>query len=215
MKNILFAAALTATTLLASCTGMTGQQSALGGQTGTGLQAGQTGLGQALGKFLGDYIAQNIELSNKAIAGTWTYQGSCCVYESENWLKKAGSELAATAVQNKLDGYFQKLGVKKGSSKFTFKEDGTFTAQLGSYPIEGSYKLDNKKKTMLLQSTTGLLNMTAHVSYTGKNLSLLFDSSKLLSLTQGLGKVLGSKLGAASSLLGNYDGMMLGMTLSK
>ena len=70
---------------------------------------------------------------------------------------------------------------------------------------------------MLLKTSVGVkLNTTATMS--GKNLSILFKSDKLLSVVQGISNVaskVNSSLETVSKLAGQYDGLNLGFVLEK
>ena len=58
--------------------------------------------------------------------------------------------------------------------------------------------------------------MTAHVAMQGGKLSLLVDSSKLLAVLKAVSALSsGSTMQTASSLLSQYDGMLIGMQMSK
>ena len=57
-----------------------------------------------------------------SMVGTWEFTGSALEFESDNLLQKAGGSLAATAVEKKLDGFLEKVGINGLCSghNFTF-----------------------------------------------------------------------------------------------
>ena len=68
-------------------------------------------------------------IGNKAttahsIVGTWTYQAPECQFESDQLLAKAGGEIAAKEVEEKLQTIYDKIGL--AGIKYIFKEDGTY-----------------------------------------------------------------------------------------
>lgn len=61
-------------------------------------------------------------------------------------------------------------------------------------------------------------NATVSWSLTGNNMSLLFNADKLMTLAQTIGNAVGKSsttLSSVNSLLGQYDGLQLGMELQK
>lgn len=97
---------------------------------------------------------------------------------------------------------------------FTFNNDKTFSGKLMGKDISGTYTLDSKNSKINFKGA--LFTSTCYVSKTGSNLSLLFDSSKLLSVLQTVGKFSSnSYLTTISSLSKNYKGVKLGFQMKK
>lgn len=173
--------------------------------------SGEGLLGNVLSSFLG-----NSSLTTADLTGTWTYTGADCVFESDNLLKKAGGALAANEVEKQIDTNLSKIGIKEGSSTFTFDGNGNFTALLGGKKITGTYVLNEKNKKLTLSTMLGLGKMTAQVAKSGNSISLLFDSSKLLKLAQVIGSISGSSsVKTLGDLAASYDGMKIGLRLKK
>ena len=62
----------------------------------------------------------------------------------------------------------------------------------------------------------GLGTMSPHIVKSGNNLSLLFESDKLLSLVKTVSALSNnSTIKTASTLLGNYEGLYIGLKLKK
>ena len=152
------------------------------------------------------------------VKGTWTYSGTAVKFESEDLLKSTAASLAASQVEDKLDSYIAKVGIKAGTFSFTFNEDKTFSATVKGKSFNGTYTVSEDYKTMSLQfgKTIGLKPFTATISATSSQLDLLFQADKLLEL---LGKLTStssnSTLKTIGSLVNQYDGMMLGLELKK
>lgn len=222
-KRILSAAVLISTLTLTSC-GNTGQiaQALLGAgsqnTTSTTAQTVATGtnlLGNLLSTFLG-----GTAVSEKDLIGTWSYQGVDAVFESENILAKAGGTLAAAQLESKIDTYVTKYGIQKGVTKFTFKEDKTFTAVVGKKNLSGTYVYDPNTKTLTLSAMGGLFTLKPTVARTATGISLLFPADKLLTLLNTTATIAGNtgalgQLGSLTSLLNNYTGLQLGLQLQK
>ncbi|MGM9695142.1 MAG: DUF4923 family protein [Alloprevotella sp.] len=224
MKRTFFSAALMAASLLlASCGGSS--LLSQGGTTGTGLLGtgaltGGSSTGSALttglNSLLGNLLSSSSALTQNDLVGTWTYQSADCVFETENFLAKAGGEIAAASIEEKLNAGLEKVGIKKGTCKFTFNKDNTYSAQIGSRTINGQYTLDSANKTLKLTYLNGLGTMTPHIARNGSKISLLIDSDKLLTLVKAVSAFSNnSTIKTASELLSNYDGLYVGLQMSK
>ena len=152
------------------------------------------------------------------VKGTWTYSGTAVKFESEDILKSTAATLAASQVEEKLDQYVAKAGIKEGTFSFTFNEDNTFTATVKGKAFNGTYTLSDDYKTISLQfgKAIGLKPFTAAISATSSQLDLLFQADKLLEL---LGKLTSSSSNSTLKTIGTvvnqYDGMKLGLELKK
>ena len=154
------------------------------------------------------------------IKGTWDYSGVAVKLVSEDLLKSAAAGVAAGQVEDKLDGYVQKIGIKPGTFGFTFSEDNTFTTTFKGKNIPGTYTLDEQAKTLTLTyGKTSFMKgftMTATVNITSSQLDLMFNADKLLDF---IGKVSATSknttLSAISAVAEQYDGMKLGFELTK
>lgn len=147
------------------------------------------------------------------IEGTWNYQGTACEFESDNLLKKAGGAVASSALENKLDEYCSKAGIKPGSFNYTFNADSTFTNTYGKKTFRGKYSINEDTVTL---KYFGLVSFQAKANSSNNNLVLLFDADKLLKLMSTLGSMSKSTaMQTLSNLADQYDGAKLGFDLSK
>ena len=218
MKKSLFAALAFASSLLltTSCDTpetLKGVQPSAA-NTLSALNTGGTMLTNLVGNFL-----NGGSVTERDLVGTWTYNGVNCVFESQNFLAQAGGVAASSALETKIDEQLKRYGISKGVTRFTFNADKTFTATLNGRNMSGTYSLDTASKTLHLQFVGGLLNLQPQVTRNGNGIALLFESDKLLGLLSTasslLGKMGNSNLAMVSSLLGNYQGMRIGLKLSK
>ena len=222
-KIILSLSVVLGSALLASCGGTStsallsnaGQVLLGGGQTATGGTTQQTtsALGGVLGSLLGDLLGTNT-VSQANIQGTWNYVGPDCVFESENFLAKAGGEVVAQKVESQISGALSKIGVTAGKCSFTFNADNTYTANIAGRAISGQYTLDTANSTMTMTYLAGLGKLTPKVSLNAGKLSLLFESDKLLSLANTLTSLKGGN-NALSSIVSSYQGMYIGLQMTK
>lgn len=215
MKKSTILAGMLGTLLLTSC-GFSGAN-LLSGTNGTGNLTGTTNTTtNVLGSVLSGLLGSSSTISQDDIIGTWKYSKADCVFETENLLLKAGGEVAATRIESQLDAQLAKVGIKKGSCSYTFNSDGTYKATIGNYNISGNYTLDLSKKTITMTYLGGLGRITPHITKSAGSISLLYESDKLLSMVQKVGKLSSnSAVSGLSTLLGNYDGLLVGMQLTK
>ena len=147
-------------------------------------------------------------------AHTWKYSKPGCAFTSENLLAKAGGEIAANKVEEKLSEYYSKFGFSGSNTYFTFNTDGTFTSKIDGKSWQGNYTFD--EKTHAIQMKGLLLSMSGYATKTTNGISLLFDQKKLLNLIKTMGALKGSStLSAIGTIANNYDGMRVGFEMTK
>lgn len=145
---------------------------------------------------------------------TWKYSKPGCAFTSENLLAKAGGEIAASKVEDKLEGYYKKFGFSSSNTYFTFNTDGTFSAKIDGKAWNGNYTFDEKTHAIQLKGL--LLSASGYATKTTNGISLLFDQKKLLNLIKALSAFKGSStLSAVGSIANNYDGMQVGFEMTK
>lgn len=215
MRKPIIMAALLSTLLLSSC----GTPSL--GTQGTGLLSGANagttgGAVSALGSVLTSLLGGSSAVTASDLQGTWTYRKADCVFETQNLLLKAGGEMAATKIESQLESQLGKVGITPGACSFTFNSDGTYVATIGQYNLTGNYTLNTKSNTLTMTYLAGIGRISPKVVKTGASISLLFEGDKLLSMVQKVGKLTSnSTVNSLSSLINSYDGMLVGMQLSK
>ena len=215
MRKPIIMAALLSTLLISSC-GTT----SLGTQ-GTGLLSGANagttgGAASALGSVLTNLLGGSSAVTASDLQGTWTYRKADCVFETQNLLLKAGGEMAAAKIESQLESQLGKVGITPGACSFTFNSDGTYVATIGQYNLTGNYTLNTKSNTLTMTYLAGIGRISPKVVKTGASISLLFEGDKLLSMVQKVGKLTSnSTVNSLSSLINSYDGMLVGMQLSK
>lgn len=182
----------------------------LGGNSNSSSSAGSSIINGILNNVigLGTFSKQDL------CAHTWKYSKPGCAFTSENLLAKAGGELAANKVEEKLGEYYSKFGFSGSNTYFTFKTDGTFAAKIDGKSWQGNYTFD--EKTHAIQMKGLLLSMSGYATKTTNGISLLFDQTKLLNLIKTMGALKGSStLSAIGTIANNYDGMRVGFEMTK
>lgn len=187
--------------------------------------------------ILGTLIGNSVPFSKALIEGAWNYQGTACVLESENALSEIGGTVATAKIEEKLDGYFNKIGISKGTCTLTFLPNDSCYFAVNGRKVGGTYKLNEEEKIIDFSFLYNKLNMKSYLSYNVTDIDVVFDVDKLLDLiknatstvsskTSTVGSLMssssssklstaGATLETISTLLQGYDGMMLGMKLSK
>ena len=182
----------------------------LGGNSNSSSSAGSSIINGILNNVIGSGTFSKQDLC----AHTWKYGKPGCAFTSENLLAKAGGEIAANKVEEKLGEYYSKFGFSSSNTYFTFKTDGTFAAKIDGKSWQGNYTFD--EKTHAIQMKGLLLSMSGYATKTTNGISLLFDQTKLLNLIKTMGALKGSStLSAIGTIANNYDGMRVGFEMSK
>lgn len=182
----------------------------LGGNSSSSSSAGSSIINGILNNVIGSGTFSKQDLC----AHTWKYSKPGCAFISENLLAKAGGEIAANKVEEKLGEYYSKFGFSGSNTYFTFKTDGTFAAKIDGKSWQGNYTFD--EKTHAIQMKGLLLSMSGYATKTTNGISLLFDQTKLLNLIKTMGALKGSStLSAIGTIANNYDGMRVGFEMTK
>lgn len=190
-----------------------------GSAQNTGANTGQMGNLGDLGSVLGNILASvtgSITTTQANLIGTWTYSEPCVQFESDNLLKKAGGAAAAVKIENQLVSIYGMVGITPGKLVFTFTNDGKVSYQIGNRAFNGTYTFDSKNKMVNITTASGM-NVNAYVTISGRNMSLCFDSSKVLSLFSAAGSLsnVSSTLGTIAGLAQNFNGMKTGFKFTR
>lgn len=173
-----------------------------------------TSIGSIISGLLNNVIGSGTFSKEDLCAHTWKYSKPGCAFTSENLLAKAGGEIAASKVEEKLSTYYNKFGFSSSNTQFTFTTDGNFSAQIDGKPWQGSYTFDEKTHAIQLKGL--LLSASGYATKTTNGISLLFDQKKLLNLIKMLSAFKGSStLSAVGTIASSYDGMRVGFEMTK
>lgn len=157
--------------------------------------------------------------NENTVLGTWNYVSPAVKFKSESMLAEAGGAIAATTVKNKLSTYYTKVGIKPGACTFVFNEDKTFSVTIAGHTTNGTYELNSEEGTVAMTFKAAgmrLATFKANIYKTSGNLALAFTADKLLALVKVVvAKVPSNSSSAVGSVLGNYDGLLVGFEFSK
>ena len=155
--------------------------------------------------------------------GSYSYNGiAVSATSSEGGIL---TNLAGTAVtsgiESKADEYLAKVGVKPGALRWTFnKADNSFSLQLGSLSIPGTYKVGDGERTVTLNfgKSFNFLNMAGTLESTSGGARMLFTADKAMAFIKKLASVAGqssSQVSSISKLADGYDHYRIGFKLTK
>jgi hypothetical protein len=154
------------------------------------------------------------KVSAKGLIGSWRYSRPGCAFMSENLLAKAGGEMAAVQIEEKIQPYYQQVGITTENTFITFNEDGSFSAKVLGTPLKGTYTFDEASAKITLKTLLFSTNCYAKREYGG--ISILFEANKLLTLLQTIAAFSGNQnLQAISDISKQYDGVRIGFDMTK
>lgn len=186
-----------------------------GGNSSNSTGSTTSKVGSIVGSILDNVIGSTTFKKADLCAHTWKYKSPGCAFTSENLLAKAGGEIAAKKVEDKLSTYYQKTGFSSSNTYFKFNEDGTFNAKIDGKSWSGTYTFDEKTHAIDLKGRL-LLSLNGFATKNSSGISILFESKKLLTIIQTLTALSGNTtLGTIGEISKNYDGIRVGFDLSK
>ena len=68
-------------------------------------------------------VVEQLDVIPKNIEGNWEFSGSAVKFTGDNVLMNAASELAAGKVEDQLNEYLQKVGIRQGLFSYVFNAD--------------------------------------------------------------------------------------------
>ena len=200
MKKVVLGLAAFVCLAMASCGNMNQVLSAM---------TNGTGVVNAISSVIGlDKVkAQNL-------IGSWKYSAPGCAFTSENLLAKAGGEVAAVQIEEKLQPYYQQVGLSANNTFITFNEDGTFSSKIAGTPFSGNYTFDEATQKITLKGL--LLSVNCYAKKEVNGISILFEAKKLLTVLQTMSAMSGNKdLQTIGDLSKNYDGVRVGFDMKR
>ena len=152
---------------------------------------------------------------NKLLQGQWTYSGPSVDVSGKNVLSSLGKPIAKGKLKKKLKNAYKKIGLNKARPQFSFNEDGTCRIKLLGASMKGTYNYNPSQEKITIKWHGVPLN--ANLRRDGKKkLHITFEADKFLSLLSLAGRFTdNSAIKAVSTLLDNYEDVMVGFELKK
>lgn len=154
------------------------------------------------------------KVSAQSLIGSWSYSGPGCAFTSENLLAKAGGEVAAAQIEEKLLPYYQQVGISANNTQITFNQDGTFSSRIAGTNFSGTYTFDEASQQIKLKGM--LLSINCYTKRELNGISILFEAKKLLTVLQTMSALSGNaNLQTIGELSKNYDGVRVGFDMKR
>ncbi len=154
------------------------------------------------------------KVSAQNLIGSWKYDGPGCAFTSENLLAKAGGEVAAAQIEEKLLPYYQKVNLSANNTFITFNQDGTFSSKIAGTSFSGNYTFDEAKQQIKLQGM--FLSINCYTKREMNGISILFEAKKLLNVLQTMAALSGrADLQTIGDLSKQYDGVRVGFDMKR
>lgn len=177
---------------------------------------GGNGGGNTIGNLI-EGVFMKSDLTTRDLMGVWTTQKPAVAFKSDNFLKQAGGVAAASAIESKLNPYFNQLGLN--GATLTVNADSTFTLKSNKLNMAGSIRQTADGNFIFAIKAFGKLNLgevPAYVQKTSTSMDVMFDTTKLKTLVSSISKFLNMKsLNIVASILDSYDGLYIGFGMTK
>ena len=162
-----------------------------------------------------DDIANETRRINLTLQGDWKYNAPSVGVSGKNLLAGIAKPIAKGKLKKKLKNAYKKIGLDKARPQFVFNVDGTCSMKLMGASVKGTYNYNPTTEKITFKWHG--VPMNASLKRDGKKkLQLTFDADKLLNLMSLLGRFSDSStIKALSTLLDNYEDVMVGFELKK
>ena len=123
--------------------------------------------------------------------------------------------MITSTAEKTLQKYLRKIGFEEGKVSISFDGDESYTMQIGTKSINGTYTVADNEITL---QRTGLLSqpIKANLALQGNEMQITFKADKLLEfLTKISSLTENSTLNLIGNIAGGYDGMQLGFQFKK
>lgn len=174
-----------------------------------------SGKGSGSGNVLTNIIEGVFTKSNLSLAdlvGEYKAQGPAVTFKSDNLLQKAGGIAGAATIESKLNPYYEQYGLN--NMTLTVDNEYNFTMKVKSLSLKGTITKNDSEGTFDFNFNVAGIKLgkfTAYIEKSGKNLNLMFDASKLVTLISAIAKFTGNSMATTlASLLDSYDGACIG-----
>ena len=149
---------------------------------------------------------------NAPLVGKWVYDEPSVDAKGTGFVSKLGKPIAKSKLKKGLKKIYNKLKLKKQWTSLTISADEKWTLRLLGQNVSGNYTYEPESGRLSLKWHG--VPIVAYAHRDGKNLHLLFDADKLLSMMRLLSKLKKSDtLKSLNKLSSNYNDVMVGFKL--
>ena len=201
-------------------------------KTGTTTEDELLNLGKSILGGVVDNVVGNKGLTTEDLLSTWNYEGVSCTLESDDMIAEIGAKVVTAKLEEKMNEYLPRLGMEKGHATIRFEENGLCTIIMKEKKIQGTYALSEDGKNITFTFLLGQVTLNSEVEYKGGVFNISFDADKALDVIKRIGSSISqyannqstqtaqasqttAMITAMATLLEGYDGMRLGVRLTK
>lgn len=170
----------------------------------------------ALGDFLNNTLANN-RFQIEDLRGTWKYESPAVSFQSDNVLQHIGGAAGATALENQIEPYYNRLGFNRSSLEVDSLDN--FTLKLGVLHLKGKVEKTDDDRLQFNFNAFGRIplgSMTANATKAGNTLNITFDASRFVTILTKVGSALNLRtLNALTAVLNSYDGLYVGFKMKR
>ena len=169
----------------------------------------------SIGNALGNLFA-NDKFEIEDIVGQWSYVSPAVSFQSDNALMTIGGAGAATAIEEKLEPYYKRMGFNK--TTLVVNEDHSFTLKMGVLSMKGTIEKGEDNNLVFNFSAFGKVKLgkvASHATKAGSTLNLTFDATRMIEMLEKVSSFLNnSTLSSLSKMLSSYEGIYIGFKLN-
>lgn len=148
------------------------------------------------------------------LVGNWNYKQPGCAFTSSDLLTKAGGEVVAAQIKEKLASQYAALGINAVNTSATFSEEGKFVINFAGKKFGGTYTYDEANDKIAMKAT--FFSFNCYTKRTSNGIALLFEASKLLQIMQMATALSGNTtLQTVGDLSKSYDGLRIGFDMKR
>lgn len=179
-----------------------------------GLSASAQNFGDILNGVVNTVVGDKLTTA-ESIIGCWSFRSSDCCLDSDDFISKAGGEIASAKLVEKMDDVISRAGIK--NMVLTLEKDGKFCIKAGKKVVTGTYTFDKKNKVIDMHSSLGFSHK-AFVRVKGDELFVNFKSDKIINVVKDLSSRFSSydkRVMLFSKAVSKYKGMKLGFRMGR
>lgn len=180
-----------------------------------GSNSNSSDLGSTIGNVISGIFTKT-DLTLQDIVGEYVSDGPAVTFKTDNFLQKAGGIAGASALETKLQPYYEQYGLN--GMPFTVDDDGNFTLSIKGIKLNGTIEPKDGKGEfrfrIMIAGKVKVGEFTAYIQKSGKNLDLMFDATKMKEFVSSVAKFTGQKLiTSMAKLLDSYEGANIGFKM--
>lgn len=196
-------------------------QGLLGGLLG-GVQQATSGskAGGIVNSITDVVYAYTGEANPVCLPGKWNYNGVALGLKGDGALSDIVGKASTSMLENKVDGYLQKVGIRQGAVRFEFRDDLTFSCTIAGIPLSGTWRTMDEGRVVELKfgKLLKFFTLRGSLKSTANGCKILFHTKNFFKFIKKVASVVGKaspKVSGITGLLNKYDGLKVGFELRR